>query len=57
LGAAEGRRYRLALGYGSNQLACSGTFRERTSAAGLGFGLNPYRPSRPSVQIGANAGG
>jgi hypothetical protein len=50
-------RYRLALGYGSNQLACSGTFRERTSAAGFSFGLNPNRPSRPYVVISANAGG
>jgi hypothetical protein len=52
-----GSRYRLSLGYGSNQLVCTGTFRERRSAAGFNFGVNPYRPSRPYLQISANARG
>jgi hypothetical protein len=55
--SSYGSRYRLSLGYGSNQLACTGTFRELTSAAGFSFGLNPYRPSRPYLQISANAAG
>jgi hypothetical protein len=55
--SSYGSRYRLSLGYGSDQLACTGTFRERTSAAGFSFGLNPYRPSRPYLQISGNATG
>jgi hypothetical protein len=57
LRATYGNRYRLYLGYGSNQLSCTGTFRERSSAAGFNFGLNPYRPSRPFLEIKGNAGG
>jgi hypothetical protein len=52
-----GNRYRLYLGYGSNQLSCTGTFRDRSSSAGFNFGLNPYRPSRPFLEIKGNAGG
>ena len=51
-----GRRYRLYSGYGASQLSCSGTFRDRTSAAGINFGLNPFRPSRPYLEIRANGG-
>ena len=51
-----GRRYRLDSGYGASQLSCSGTFRDRTSAAGINFGLNPFRPSRPYLEIRANGG-
>ena len=50
-------RYRLYLDYGSNQLTCNGTFRDRTSAIGFNFGLNPYRPSRPYLDIRANGAG
>ena len=51
-----GTQYRLDLRYGSGQLQCSGTFRARTNAVGINFGLNPYRPSRPYLEIRANGG-
>ncbi|HZP72958.1 MAG TPA: hypothetical protein VFA97_06220 [Gaiellaceae bacterium] len=51
-----GSRYRLSESYGGAQLQCSGTFRVRGSAKGFTFGLNPYRPSRPYLDIQANAG-
>jgi hypothetical protein len=50
--------YRLYLGYGAApSLGCTGTFTSRTSPAGLSFGLNTYRPSRPYLTIRANGGG
>jgi hypothetical protein len=53
-----GGRYRLYLGYGSDaRLGCTGSFRDRGSRAGLAFGLDPHRPSRPYLVIRANGGG
>jgi hypothetical protein len=50
--------YRLYLGYGSDaRLGCTGSFRDRGSRAGLAFGLDPHRPSRPYLVIRANGGG
>ncbi len=51
-----GNQYRLYSGYGISQTSCTGTFRDRTSAAGINFGLDPYRPSRPYLEIRANGG-
>jgi hypothetical protein len=34
-----------------------GTFRDRASRAGISFGLNPYRPSRPYLTMSTNGGG
>ena len=61
IGKDYGSRYRLYSGYGysgygASQISCSGTFRDRTSAAGINFGLNPFRPSRPYLEIRANGG-
>ncbi|HEY3185647.1 MAG TPA: hypothetical protein VGJ77_22575 [Gaiellaceae bacterium] len=56
--SAYGGKYRLYLGYGSDaRLGCTGSFRDRGSRAGIGFGLNPHRPSRPYLSIRANGGG
>ncbi|MCW2963140.1 MAG: hypothetical protein JWO17_392 [Actinomycetia bacterium] len=52
----HGNRYRLYLGYGKDpSLGCTGAFHARSSAAGISFGVNPYRPSRPYIDIRANA--
>jgi hypothetical protein len=56
-----GGRYHLTVGYGSSpfsvgQLQCSGTFGSVAGAAGIDFGLNPYRPSRPFIDIRASRG-
>jgi hypothetical protein len=53
---AYSNRYRLLTHYGGSQLTCSGSFADRSSAKGFSFGLDPYRPSRPFLQIAANAG-
>ena len=51
-----GNRYRVLRGYGSNPgLGCTGTLRRRNAPSGLTFGINPYRPSRPYLEIRANA--
>ena len=44
--------------YGSNPASgCSAVLKERDAASGIGIGLNPYRPSRPYLDIVANASG
>jgi len=53
-----GSRYEVVSSYGSApMLGCMATLRERTAPAGITFGINPYRPSRPFLQIRANAYG
>jgi hypothetical protein len=53
-----GDSYRLHRGYGSDPLfGCTGGFLDRSSPAGVGFGLNPRRPSRPYLSIRANGAG
>jgi hypothetical protein len=53
-----GNRYRLYRRYGSDpRLGCTGEFVDRTSPAGIGFTLNTYRPSQPSIAIMNNGGG
>jgi hypothetical protein len=50
-----GNSYRLHRGYGSDPLVgCSGTFLDRSSPAGMSFGVNPHRPSRPFLTIRTN---
>jgi hypothetical protein len=49
---AYGSRYRLSSSYGSDpRFGCSGNFIQRSGHAGVGFGLNVYRPSRPTISI------
>jgi hypothetical protein len=53
-----GNHYRLYRRYGSDpRLGCTGEFVDRTSPAGIGFTLNTYRPSQPSIAIMNNGGG
>jgi hypothetical protein len=50
--------YRPFFAYGADpRLGCMGTFRDRASRAGISFGLNPYRPSRPYLTMSTNGGG
>jgi hypothetical protein len=56
---AYGSRYRLSARYGNSpfsvgQEPCTGTFHATTGTAGIEFGLNPHRPSRPYLIIHAN---
>jgi hypothetical protein len=52
------REYRLSSPYGSSPytigLQCTGAFHAKTSRAGFIFGVSPYRPSRPYLDIRAN---
>jgi hypothetical protein len=53
-----GDTYRLYRGYGSDPLVgCTGSFLDRSSPAGISFGVNPYRPSRPYLTIRTNGAG
>jgi hypothetical protein len=53
-----GSVYRPFFGYGADpRLGCIATFRDRASRAGISFGLNPYRPSRPYLTMSTNGGG
>lgn len=53
-----GGTYRLYRGYGSDPLVgCTGTLLDRSSPAGISFGVNPHRPSRPYLTIRANGAG
>ena len=50
--------YRPFFAYGADpRLGCMATFRDRASRAGISFGLNPYRPSRPYLTMSTNGGG
>jgi hypothetical protein len=50
--------YRPVFRYGSDpRLGCTASFRDRASRAGISFGLNPYRPSRPYLTLSTNGGG
>jgi hypothetical protein len=56
--ATYGSVYRPFFAYGADpRLGCIATFRDRASRAGISFGLNPYRPSRPYLTISTNGGG
>jgi hypothetical protein len=57
VGSTLGNRYRRTLSYDNNQFTCTGSFQQRGGAAGFSFGIDPYRPSRPYLQIAANIGG
>ena len=50
--------YRTVFSYGSDpRLGCVASFRDRGSRAGISFGLNPLRPSRPYLTMSTNGGG
>lgn len=58
IGSAYGSRYRLYRSYGADPVVgCAGTFLDRTSPAGIGFGVGPHRPSRPYLTIRRNGAG
>ena len=53
--SAYGVDYRLRRGYGSDPLrGCTGSFLDRSSRAGVSFGVDPRRPSRPYLAIRTN---
>ena len=57
---AYGARLRVFISYGSNPglfSACTAVMKERGAPSGISFGLDPYRPSRPFLDIRANAYG
>jgi hypothetical protein len=57
---AYGARLRVFVSYGSNPSlfsACTAVLKERGAPSGISFGLDPYRPSRPFLDIRANAYG
>ncbi len=52
LGSTYGGSYRPHRSYGADPLSgCTGSFLDRRSPAGIAFGLDPHRPSRPSITI------
>ena len=56
--ATYGSVYRPFFAYGADpRLGCIATFRDRASRAGISFGLNPFRPSRPYLMMSTNGGG
>lgn len=58
LGSTYGSSYRLHRSYGADPVrGCSGSFLDRRSRAGIGFGLDPHRPSRPTLTILRNGAG
>ena len=55
ISSTYGTSYRLRRAYGSDPLVgCSGTFLDRSSPAGISFGVDPHRPSRPFLTIRTN---
>jgi hypothetical protein len=51
---------RVFISYGSNPglfSACTAVMKERSAPSGISFGIDPYRPSRPFLDIRANAYG
>jgi hypothetical protein len=53
-----GSTLHVFISYGTNPgLGCTAVIKERNAASGISIGLNPYRPSRPHLDIRANAYG
>jgi hypothetical protein len=53
-----GTTLRVFISYGSNPgFGCTAVLKERNAPSGISIGLNPYRPSRPYLDIRANAYG
>jgi hypothetical protein len=53
-----GTMLRVFISYGSNpQFGCTAVLKERNAPSGISIGLDPYRPSRPYLDIRANAYG
>jgi len=53
-----GDAYRLYRSYGADPLVgCGGSYLDRSSPAGISFGINPRRPSRPYLTIRSNGAG